>query len=189
MEKVISRISKRGRGRPPGSNRVAVAKWQPKTWKPIYDQIVSLSVMGKTHQEICNIVGKYNTQQISNVLTSDQGMQVKAAMVVRIRDKLNQTIGNRVDNIIDRTVALTTQLLNDEEACKRAPINIIKTGLLVGKAVGRLQPDQPNSGGNVNSGNTTVNHVNQTLNVIGESGIATLVKAMEKSDEARRLNG
>lgn len=186
---VIEEPVKRKRGRPPGSRRRGMKKWQPKNWKPLYEQMVALDVAGKSNVEIGLLFG-YTPQQVSNILTCDKAIEVKFAIIKRIRNRVGTAVGDKLAAIQSKTIERTYNLLHDDELNKNSPIAIIKTGLLVGKATGQFKDDPRSSEfGGSNSGNSTVTNITQNnLNLIGASGIQTLVDALAKSDEARRIN-
>lgn len=180
---------KKKRGRPPGSRRRAMKKWQPKVWKPLYEQMVALDVAGKSNIEIGQTFG-YTPQQVSNILTCDKAIEVKFHIIKRINKRVGTAVGDKLAAIQSKTIERTYNLLHDDGLNQISPIAIIKTGLLVGKATGHFKEDSKsfdNSGSN--SGNSTINNITQNnLNLIGASGIETLINALAKSDEARRIN-
>lgn len=182
-------VVKKKRGRPPGSRRRGMKKWQPKIWKPLYEQMVALDVAGKSNIEIGQTFG-YTPQQVSNILTCDKAVEIKFQIIKRVRNKVGSAVGDKLAAIQSKTIERTYDLLHNDEWNKNSPIAIIKTGLLVGKATGQFKddPESSNHSGN-HSGNSTVNNITQNnLNLIGASGIETLINALAKSDEARRIN-
>lgn len=185
---ITETATKKKRGRPPGSKRRGMKKWQPKVWKPLYEQMVALDIAGKSNIEIGKTYG-YTPQQVSNILTCDKAVEIKFSIIKRVRDKLGSTVGDKLAAIQSKTIERTYDLLHNDELAKVSPIAIIKTGLAVGKATGRFTDDAKtfDSGGN-HSSNNTINNVTNNLNLIGASGIATLIEALNKSDEARRIN-
>lgn len=187
-ERLSTELVKRKRGRPPGSRRRAMKKWQPKVWKPLYEQMVALDVTGKSNVEIGQTFG-YTPQQVSNILTCDKAIEIKFQIIKRINKKVGTAVGDKLAAIQSKTIERTYNLLHDDNLNQISPIAIIKTGLAVGKATGQFKDDtKPSDHSSNNSGNSTVNNITQNLNVIGASGIATLIEALAKSDEARRIN-
>lgn len=175
----------RTRGRPKGTGRRATEKWQPKSWKPLYDEVVALHCINKSNIEIATLKN-IGVQQVSNILTCDKGIEIKAQLIGGIRKKLGETLDTRVGNIIDKTISRTHDLLQNDEYFAKQPVMAIKMGLAVGRATGHLDSDAFKPGRDSNNDSNTI--VNNTLNVIGESGISLLMQSLRNSDEAKRLN-
>jgi hypothetical protein len=171
------------KGRPPGSRRKGLKKWEPVTWKPIYEQFVAMNVAGKSNIEIAGFFN-YTPQQVSNILTCDKAIEIKAGIIQRIRNKIGDTLDDRVAGIVDKTISRTTDLLSNEEAFIKNPLGVIKIGLAVGAATGHIKSNSPKDNPDNSPNGPTINN----LNFIGNSGIALLVEAIRRSDEARLLN-
>lgn len=174
------------RGRPKGKGRRGLKKWQPSRWKPLYDEVVALHCANKSNLEIAHRKG-ITAQQVSNILTCDQGMIAKSKIYIALRQKLGDTLDERVKSIIDKTVSRTQEVLDNASLFEKAPLSVIRIGLSVGRSTGHLRANASKDGpDNSNSGNTTIN--NNSLTILGSANIEQLMHAIKSSDEARRLN-
>lgn len=187
MESTNSEISTKPsikkRGRPPGSGRKALKKWQPKSWEPIYETIVSLSSSGRTNKYIAEVTG-YDPQQVSNILTCDMGLQRKAAIVSGIRSTLASSLGERIQQVTDLTVGRAFTLLSNDEYFQKNPVAVINTGLALTRT---LNPAANEARKPAESGNTQIN--NGTIVTINSTDAKDLIAGLKKLEEIKQLHG
>lgn len=177
------------RGRPPGKSRRGLKKWQPTKWEPLYEQMVALSVMGKSNVEIAEMFN-YNKQQVSNILTCDKAIAIKLEIIKGIRSNLlDGTIQERLNQIKDKTVALTHKLLNNEALFEKNPFSVINTALAVNRS---LEPNLqiPASSRNQNSEPDKLVQQGSVINniIISPENAKNISDGLEKLKEVKILN-
>jgi hypothetical protein len=179
---------KRKRGRPKGARRKGGVRWQPKVWRPIYDQIIALHLAGWSNERIASHV-EYNKQQVSNILNTDNAKRIIKEEGERIRKSLNDDVLGRVSGILAKTMSRTEELMKDDTKFAEAPFATIRTGLAVGSALKEMF--QPSI--NKESPNTVIN-INQTTQVqqnnleVVEKHADKLAEALDRAREAKLLN-
>lgn len=177
------------RGRPKGARRKGVVKWQPKAWRPVYDQIIALHLAGWSNERIAEHV-EYNRQQVSNILNTDNAKKIIKEEGDRIRKSLNDDVLGRVSGILAKTMSRTEELMKDEEKFKEAPFATIRTGLAVGMTLKEMF--QPSA--NKEPSPSTVININQTTQVqqnnldVVETHSDKLAEALDRAREAKLLN-
>lgn len=177
------------RGRPPGKSRRALKKWQPVKWTPLYEQMVALSVMGKSNTEIAEMFN-YNKQQVSNILTCDHAIKLKMELIRKIRGQLDGTLQERVAQIADKTVSLTHKLLNNEDAFEKNPVSVISTGLAVARQLGPNKEILPRPLSDRTSDPTLVQDNRVTQNIfISPEGAKQISNGLEMLKKVKELNG
>jgi hypothetical protein len=177
------------RGRPKGARRKGVVKWQPKVWRPVYDQIIALHLAGWSNERIADHV-EYNRQQVSNILNTDNAKKIIKEEGERIRKSLNDDVLGRVSGILAKTMKRTEQIMDNEDLFKEAPFATIRTGLNVGLTLKQMfQPatvtkETPSTVININQ-STQVQQNN--LEVV-EKHADKLAEALDRAREAKLLN-
>lgn len=139
------------RGRPTGKNRRPLKKWDPTKWEPVYDYIVVLSSSGKSNTEIASLTG-YGPQQISNILTSQRGVQAKLQIIKLTRDKLTGTLVDRANTVADLTLKRIHALLNNDDLSEARQIQAIDRGLAASKIFIPESPKAPSQPTAINQG-------------------------------------
>lgn len=147
-------------------------KWQPVSWKPEYEMILSLHAQGQTNIAIAELTN-YTPMQISNILTCEHARLRKADIVRNIR----QNSMERIENMTEKAMQRVEAVLNNDDLAVTSPFAMFDraTTFLKGRNV------LSNDGGNIN--NTTNNNV-----VIGDEAIKTMVEGLEKANIAADLH-
>jgi len=149
------------------------SRWQPKKWIPLYEQMVGLASMGRSNKYIGELFG-YTAQQVSNILTSDEGKLVMDVTVERIRDKATVTIADRMEKIADRAVHNIETVLFNQEYLDKSPFAMVDRSMGLLKGLKKLEGDAPK---------TEIN--NQVL--ISDKGVETIARAIERAQEVKSL--
>ena len=162
-------------------------KFEPKTWKPIYDQFVFYHCMGKSNIFIADQF-KYTPQQVSNILNSTQGKVLKKIIAYNLQQQREQSIGDRMSNVADKFMKRIEEVAEDDELFEKAPFAVIDRGLTILKSLSHLKggSESPSSGSSTVI-NAQINN-NQRVTVIGEKAAQELAEAIKFSDEVRALH-
>lgn len=152
-------------------------KWVPKKWKPIYEEIVLRSAAGSSNEEIAVSLG-YTTQQISNILNTPQAKEVLAGIGSRVREKFQESFGERIENLTLTALTNMEVVLKDETVREVAPLQMFDRSLSYLKAAGKLQGDSP-------KGNTT----NIVIGVDVQKNLLTGLQKANRVQEIYTQNG
>jgi hypothetical protein len=148
-------------------------KWEPGTWRPEYEYILTLSCQGKTHVSISEMTG-YSLQQICSILNSKEAKKAKNGIVTALR---KSTLG-RMESVTQKAMDRIEDVLNDDNLAETAPFAMYDRAMAFMKGVNKLASD----GGNVT--NNTQNNV-----VIGNDAANLLVTALNRSNQVKELHG
>lgn len=164
-------------------------KFEPKTWKPLYDQFIYWHVIGKSNIWIAEKY-EYTTQQICNILTSNQGKLRKEIIASNLRTQQTETISARLENVADKFMRRIEAVADDVDLFEKAPFAVIDRGLTILKNLNHLKGGSSDSHGGTNGGSSVVNNTqihqdNRKITVFGEKAINELRDAIRFSDEAK----
>lgn len=148
-------------------------RWEPKDWKPHYDEIVVLACHGVSNIVIAERY-QLTPQQVSNILNTDTGKEKIAETRKKHLEKLSETIGGRLENISVRAVDVIEQVLSNENTVKdlaaNSPLSLISSMMGVLKATGKVKDSNErtsNSPANVNINHSTTNiQVNSNTQIV-----------------------
>jgi hypothetical protein len=150
------------------------ARWQPKKWDPLYDQMVALSCTGLSNKAIADRF-QYTPQQVCNILTSDQAKIVKQLITEHIRKVASEDSAARLTRLEHAALKNVDFVLTNEELMQKSPLAIYDRSMAFLKGIGKMEGDKP--------------QVQQTTNVIIADDIAEkLLKGIEKANEAAILH-
>lgn len=149
-------------------------KWQPKRWEVMHEQIVALSVIGKSNTEIASHF-HYTPQHISNILNTPEASIVRRRILENLRGKIDESIPAKLDIIANKAVERLYDLVHDDDIYERSPFAVVDRGLQVIKGLSHLKSND----GGVN--------INKML-VMAPEIANRLVDGLAKAREARALN-
>ena len=152
------------------------SKWIPKKWKPIYEEMLLLSVAGKSNGEIAEFYG-YTAQQISNILSSPIAQAKKSEIVNRINEDFQKNEEQKLKEIAAKSIDRIRDLIFDDEKAKNAPFAMFDRSVTLLKAVGKL-----------NSGESGPRVTHNTI-VIGKEIRRNLLEGIEKANRVAELYG
>lgn len=163
-------------------------RFEPKNWKPIYDQFVYYHVLGKSNIWIAEKFGK-TPQTVCNILNCSQGKVLKKIIAFNLQQQQSATIGSRMDYVADKFMKRIESVADDDELFEKAPFAVIDRGLAIIKGLNHLKGGSNNPDG----GSPTVNHLQindnrKSITVIGEKAALELRDAIRFSDEANALH-
>lgn len=123
-------------------------RWEPKTWKPIYDKVVGYAVLGKSNLEISEILDK-TPVWVSNILTCDQGRKLYNDLAAKVRTQVTDTVEDVMSQIAERSLHNVHSIVHSDELLEKYPFRVAALGLDVLKGVGKLKPDGPTTNNNL----------------------------------------
>lgn len=179
---------KKPRGRPklPESEKRAKIKlpskkWVPRTWRPEYEVIVSLSATGMSRESVVQrffqLTGTlYTTQHISNICNTPEAKLLQKELVQKIRENRTQTVQERLAEIQHKAVDRIESLLNDDARFEASPFAVVDRAFKV------LDSGKPVAGsaGTLNVG---------AAFIMTEEAARIMRDGTDKADEAKRLYG
>lgn len=166
------------RGRPRGSNRRALKKWEPKKWRAKYDIIIEFHVQGYKNKEIADMVGNGCTPQtVMNVVTCEMAkphiIEARARQVARMANDQNR----RLDNLQARALAITERVLFDDKLVEDSPLAMLDRSMKLLQARGTIGDEK-----------APTNVTNNNL-VLSAEVSERLVAGLEKANAVRALIG
>ena len=168
---------KRGRGRPRKGEITSarISKWIPKTWTPIYEEIVSLDCMGMPQKEIAK---KFNftAVMISKICSTPQA-KIFRRMVLETLAKRNKVFQEeRFERSQVRAMERISSLMEDDELMETDPFAVVD------RAFKLLEKTKVLGGGE------KVGDINVTVNNLSQTAIVELKDGLAKAREAKELH-
>lgn len=159
-------------------------RWVPKKWKPVYEEIVALNVMGLDNRSLAERYN-YTPQQISNILNTPQADIIKKLAIERLRKNTLATVEQRLDGLKLKVVEKLELMLTDPQYFERSPFAVIDRGMKVleklGTQIPTIDPSSPTHNGNIT--------VNGNMYVMPNESVDKMTKALDKLQEVKRIHG
>lgn len=152
-----------------------LARWRPKRWEVVYDQIVALSTLGKPHKEIAQLFG-YTEQHISNIVNCPEASITRGRLLEQLAKGAISKMDTDFETLAVQAKNRIAQVLYDDELFKDSPFQVVDRGIAVLRGVGRLRSD-----------NEAKLRVDKAIILSGDDA-KIIREAIVKSDEARRLH-
>lgn len=122
-----------------GRRKVRTTKrWQPKTWKSVYDRVIGYAVLDKSNDEIAEILGK-TKQWVSNILTCDEGIRLYNELALKVKEKTNKDVIDHMKEIEERSIRNVHKVLTDDALLEQYPFKMAQLSMDVAKGVGKLK--------------------------------------------------
>lgn len=150
--------------------------WQPKTWQPVYEQMVALSAIGLSNVSIAERFG-YTKEHVSNVLSTQQAKTILAMIVLNLRKNVERSIPMQLEEIAHKAVERIQSVMNDDDLFEKSPFAVIDRGIAVLKGTSHLKSEN-SSGLNIDK-----------AVVLNKESAEAIVRSLEQSREAQRLIG
>jgi hypothetical protein len=166
------------RGRPRGSNRRALKKWEPQKWRPKYDIIIEFHVQGYKNKEICDMIGNGCTPQtVMNVVTCEMAKEriaeAKARQIARLANDQNR----RLEKLQERALQITERVMFDDSIVEQSPMAMLDRSMKLLTQRRVLESEQP-AGINVDK-----------AIILSPEASTRLVDGLEKANQVRALLG
>lgn len=162
-----------------GPRRPALTRWVPRRWELRYDQIVILSTLGKSHDELA-LQFNYSKQQISNIVNAPQAEITRARIYAELQKRAEENIPMRLEKLADKSLERLSTILHDDDLFKQAPFGVVDRGLQVLKGIGRIKTETEQRSSDKN--------IQQNNFFLTPESVSQLTAAIKIADEARRLN-
>lgn len=163
-------------------------RFEPKTWKPVYDMYVFHHVMGKSNIWIAQEYKK-TPQLICNVLRSMQGQVRIKVIAINLQTMREQTIESRMGTVADKFMKRIEAVVEDDELFEKAPFAFVDRGLAIIKGLGKMNGDpSSNPNGGSPAVHNTQNNFAGPVAILSEKAITDLKEAIAFSTEARALH-
>lgn len=156
-----------------------VAKWAPKRWHAMYEEMVALSCTGRSNKTIAEKFG-YTEQHISAILNCPKAKMVRRDMLELLRKSVESRTEDRVRDLQDISLTRLTQFLTDDALYTNSPIAVVDRGLKVLQGTGVLRPESVAGSGGITAKNAFF---------ISPDAAEGIREGLKMADEARRLHG
>ena len=176
------------RGRRPGTlNGQGEVQWEPKTWKPLYDQMVVLAAAGHKNTEIAKIL-KCHSVSVGLILRSKQG---KEALAKQTKNSVAAR-QEKIDEIQDLALRRVKDALADDELASLVPLKVADRALRVLPSI--TQPKQKEAPANQQVNSQVINNtktVTKAMNIlVTDPTIASRVlEGLDKLKEIKQIHG
>ncbi len=177
------RFDSNGRGIVDGRRkRGAKLKWAPRRWKPLYDQMIILSVAGRNNKEIAEALD-VTPVHVGNVLNCGQAKIILKALISKMRTEAISDITEiptRLNASLDEASKRLLNYFKNDDVAKSAPGAMADRAMKLLTGLGHLKTGDPNKQSN-------------KLNIkkayfLGEEAYDRLSTAIEKSDRAQEVH-
>ena len=159
--------------------RGAKLKWVPKKWKPAYDQMIILSIMGRKNVQIAEALG-YSSIQVGNVLNSLHAEVIRRKLMDQIMEKAGDDIPGRLQVAADLASKRVVDYFRDDQAFTNAPGAMVDRAMKVLAGMKHIK-SEGSGGGQTNIKNALF---------VGDGEITSrLTEAIRQSDQAKQLHG
>lgn len=164
---------------------VKAGRWVPKRWKPVYEEIVALNVMGLDNKSLAERYN-YTPQQISNILNTPQADVIRKLAIDRLRKNTLATVEQRLDGLKLKVVEKLEILMTDPKYFEATPFAVVDRGMRIIEKLGTQTPvENPNNGPSGGGGMV----VNGNVYVMPNESVDKMTKALDKVNEIKRIHG
>ncbi len=170
---------KRGRGRPKKGEVTSarITKWIPKTWTPIYEEIVSLDCMGMPQKEIAKKFD-FTAVMISKICSTPQA-KIFRRMVLETLAKRNKVFQeDRFERSQVRAMERISSLMEDDELMENDPFAVVDRAF-------KLLEKTKVLGGSESKGDI---NIAGNVNMLSQTAIVELKDGLAKAREAKELH-
>ncbi len=175
--------TKRKRGRPKKdeltARRASIRKWQPKTWKPIHEQIVALDCAGAPHAMIAGKLNK-SVQYVSRICNTPQAAIIKRHALAEMVKNNKEFQEERFTHMAARAMERICDVLEDDELAKDEPFAVVDRAFKLLTQTGVIGPKKEDGATHIHAKHVTVNNLKQTAIVELKDGLAKAVEVREK---------
>ena len=116
-------------------------RWVPKRWSPVYDQVVLLSVAGRSNTEIAKIF-EFTPQHVSNIITTPQAALIRAEVSRKLRERAADTIPEKLEAAAAKAAQRVKDVIEDDDLFERSPFAVVDRSLKVLQATGYIKGEQ-----------------------------------------------
>ena len=172
----INTKRKKGRPRNDDPNRPArITKWIPKTWTPIYEQIVSLDCMGVSQKKIAEQFNMTNVM-VSKVCSTPQAKIIRRKVLEILAERNKAFQETRFERVQVQAMERISSVMEDDALFMADPFAVVD------RAFKLLEKTKVIGGSNSDlnvAGNLTVNNLTQNVILEIKDGLAKAREAKE----------
>lgn len=153
LDIVIAEKLKRKRGRPRGTKNGArnTEKWQPQKWKPEYEKILALDLLGTfTQKMIADTLG-VTSAHVNQVLNCDEAISRKEKAIGKLRTEFTDKIPERLNAMALQSLDNMEYVLTSNDVREKNPIAIFDRSERVLQSIGKMARPIDTSKGNTNN--------------------------------------
>lgn len=156
------------------------ARWQPKEWTPVYEQITMYSVLGVSNGELAK---KFDLtpQMISMILNTDQAKILKQAMIAKIRAEMSDSIEERKIKLAERAMSNVESVLDNEKLLTESPFAMLDRSMKFLQGIGKM------GGGEAGGEKGATTNVQNNF-IMSDKAAERLIAALGKSEEVQKLH-
>jgi len=173
--------TKRKRGRPKKdeltSRRASIQKWQPKTWKPIHEEIVALDCAGAPHAMIAAKLNK-SVQYVSRICNTPQAVIIKRYALKEMIKKNKEIQEERIEHMQAKAMERISDVLEDDDLARDEPFAVVDKAFKLLSSTGVM-------GGKKDNGDTHIHANNVTVNNLKNSALVEIKEGLARSREVR----
>jgi len=157
----------------------AKLKWAPKTWRPIYDQMIIMHIMGSKQTDIAEKLER-TVVNVNNVLNCPQAQLIIKLLRDNVLKDAQATIGENIEASASKAAERMRAYIHDDGAYEKNPGAMVDRGLKILSAMGHTKTGE-GSGHGINVGGNAF--------FVDGDGMDKLVKALEDSKRAALMHG
>lgn len=113
-------------------------KWQPKKWKPKYEQIVALHCAGFTNIKLAEMF-QMTTQQICNIVTSDKANEIKEQAIQAIRSQVTETLPDKLEKLGNKALQVMSEVMSRDDLLKESPFAMFDRAKDIAEGIGNFK--------------------------------------------------
>jgi hypothetical protein len=183
--------TKRKRGRPRKddlvSRRASIQKWQPKTWKPIHEEIVALHCAGAPHAMIAGKLNK-TVQYISKICNTPQAaIIIKHALATMVAQN-KEFQEERFTHMAAKAMERISDVLEDDQLARDEPFAVVDKAFKLLTQTGVIGAKKDDGATHIHAKNVTVNNLKQTAIVELKDGLAKATEVREKYQKMEAID-
>lgn len=152
-----------------------LARWRPRKWHAVYDQIVVLDTLGKPQKEIAELFG-YTVQHISNIVSCPEARITRGRILEQLQKGAVEKLSSDLENLAVQAKKRLGQVLYDDDLFSRSPFAVVDRGLAVLSGVGKFK-----------ARDAARMNVERAI-ILTSDDAKALRESIQKADEARALN-
>jgi len=183
--------TKRKRGRPRKdeltSRRASIQKWQPKTWKPIHEEIVALHCAGAPHAMIAAKLNK-SIQYVSRICNTPQAAIIIKHALAQMVSQHKDLQEERFSQMAARAMQRISDVLEDDQLARDEPFAVVDKAFKLLSTTGVIGPKKEDGATHIHAKNVTVNNLKQTAIVELKDGLAKATEVREKYHQMEAID-
>lgn len=121
-------------------------RWRPKRWEPVYEQIVLLSIVGRSNKALAEMFG-YTEQHICNILHTPEAALTRAAILERMHERQLESIPAKLEATAVKAIDRIHNVIHNDDLFEKSPFAVVDKSFKVLEAAGHIRLSQNMPGG------------------------------------------